>query len=440
MNFQPGKILLYVAAVLLCLAACQSKQSSSPESQNDDDYHVAVLINSLYTDAFNGLRDELKKMGYISGENIHYYTEYQVSTVLDLVDPAEIDVYIIIPGDLTTVNFVEDLRQQVPPDKPIIFIASTIDPISAGYADSLLKPGQNVSGVMLAAGDERRFVLFQQLDPTMQRVLFIYNAKSVNVARQVAAIQAIAASEGIELVTVEAPDDDRAATQALIDSLEAEMDGFDGIFMLKIWLSNETWQEVAIRHKLPVSHDNIINYFAYRPLMVYGPMDVSLGQQAAHLVQQVLQNHPIGDLPIENSEVFLTIDQAVADAIDLDIPETLLAQAHQVINTPLVFSQLGGGACTLTFNSPLGSQDACFDTTCEQLPVLPWVSYDNQQDVSACPVEKLTGICLTTTYSLYLYAGDADTIATNCTLGGGVWQSGLSGLATQAAPSSFIGG
>jgi ABC-type uncharacterized transport system substrate-binding protein len=67
----------------------------------------------------------------------------------------------------------------------------------------------------------------------------------------------------------------------------------------------------------------------------------AVAAQAARMAVIILQGTSPGDLPVETTESFLSLNLAAAEAIDLEIPESLLRRADFLVRerSPALITQ-----------------------------------------------------------------------------------------------------
>jgi ABC-type uncharacterized transport system substrate-binding protein len=97
--------------------------------------------------------------------------------------------------------------QQTTRTIPIVFV-TLIDPVSAGFVSNLARPGGNITGFALYEyGTSAKWLeLLKEIAPGVRRVAVVRDPTLVSGTGQLAAIQAVAPSFGVELTQVDARD------------------------------------------------------------------------------------------------------------------------------------------------------------------------------------------------------------------------------------------
>jgi len=120
-----------------------------------------------YLDAF---REGMREHGYVEGENFIFDYRY-VEQVSQLPDAAS--ELVRLPVDVVVCPNVAavDAARQVTSMIPIVFVTAA-NPITMGYAESLSRPGGNLTGPsQLAPGvTGKRLQLLREIDPHIARV------------------------------------------------------------------------------------------------------------------------------------------------------------------------------------------------------------------------------------------------------------------------------
>ena len=222
--------------------------------------------------------------------------------------------------------------QQATRAVPIVF-AGVIDPVGAGLVASLARPGGNTTGF---AGFEyglsaKWLELLKQVAPRLTRVAVLRNSLTPVGIGQLAAIQGVASSFGVELSPVVVRD---------VGEVEPAVAAFarssnDGGLIVTIGTLTDAHREVisalAARHRLPAVYP--FPFFVRSGgLISYGPDIVNSFRGAAGYVDRILKGEKPADLPVHQpTKIDLAINLKTAKALGLEIPPSLLARADEVI-------------------------------------------------------------------------------------------------------------
>jgi len=207
---------------------------------------------------------------------------------------------------------------------PVVF-AQVMNPVKQGIVESVRHPGGNMTGVQVINASPKVMEWLLRLVPGTQTVYVPYHPADRVSVTTIEPLPEAASRLGVELVLdkVQTPEDVIAAMAALpsnaailfipTPSLEARMSAI---------------RKLAIARGIPAGAYALP---AEDMLFTYGTNLVGPGQQAARLVDQILQGKKPADLLVETAEFFLRINLKTATAIGLDIPDELLRQADTVM-------------------------------------------------------------------------------------------------------------
>src|SRR5262249_31469915 len=189
----------------------------------------------------------------------------------------------------------------------------------------------------------RGWALSRETPPAATVVAFLTNPKDPELTRQLPAVQDGARALGLRLIVA------NAATPSEIDvAYDGRVkQGADAVFVASgpIFV-NQRAQLVALaaRHALPCAYSAREAVVA-GGLMSYGNDLKDAYRRNGLYVARILRGDKPGDLPIDAATKFeLVINLKTAKALGLNIPETFLARADEVIESRREFITLLGGA------------------------------------------------------------------------------------------------
>ena len=214
---------------------------------------------------------------------------------------------------------------------PIIF-AVAADPVAMGLVASLNRPGGNATGVSFLFAElvSKQLGMLRELVPAANRFVALVNPNSAFTDAVVKDLQASALALGLPIEIL------RAGTAREIDAAFANLVQKPGGALLvgpDTFFTSRRAQIVtlAARHALPAIY-YAREFAEIGGLMSYGP-NVADGYRLTGIyVGRVLKGEKPADLPVVQPTKFeLVVNLSTARAVGLEIPQSLLAVADEVI-------------------------------------------------------------------------------------------------------------
>ena len=213
---------------------------------------------------------------------------------------------------------------------PVVFVAVS-DPVGSGLVESLSRPGGNVTGFTDVGVDliGKRLDLLKQTIPRLKRVAVLGHQPSTLWEPTWKEAQAAARQMQIEVVPVviSTPSEIEDALERLDRPVQALLVAPQLVFVHH----RRKIIDLALRARLPATYE--FRAFAEDGgLMSYGPDYVALERKAARHVDKVLKGIKPADIPVEQpTDYELVINLKTARAIGLQIPESVLVRANEVV-------------------------------------------------------------------------------------------------------------
>jgi putative tryptophan/tyrosine transport system substrate-binding protein len=275
--------------------------------------------------------EAMQRLGWVEGRNLIVERsvtrpdpEERKTAAAELV-AANLDV--IVAAGIVDALPVHDLTRTIP-----IVVISGWDLVEAGLADSLARPGGNVTGMTFLGGelDGKRLELLHELVPTATRISVLADTGSPRSIPRITAIEALARPLGLRVtarLVSEAGEFDTAFAASAADHDEA-------MLVQNSPLANENQPRIvalAAQYGLPAIYDNPV-FVEIGGLLFYGQVYRENFERAASLVDKILKGAKPADLPIEQPTRFeLVVNLKTTTALGLTIPPSLLARADEVI-------------------------------------------------------------------------------------------------------------
>jgi putative ABC transport system substrate-binding protein len=298
--------------------------------------HVGVLMNLAANDPEAQRRSAaftqaLRQLDWFDGQNVQVEYRWGAGDVALFRKYAAELVAAAPDVILATGTPVMDALQQVTRTVPIVFV-TVIDPVGAGFVDNLARPGGNSTGFTLFEfGMSGKWLeLLKEVVPGLRRVAVLRDAAIGSGTGQLAAIQAVAPSFGIELSPVGVRD--AGEIEGAVTRFSSTPGG--GLIVTASTLAlvhRDLIIALAERHRLPAIYGDRV-LVAAGGLISYGPDRVDPFRRAADYVSRILRGEKPADMPVQAPTRYeLVINLKTAKALGMTMPPELLARANEVI-------------------------------------------------------------------------------------------------------------
>jgi putative tryptophan/tyrosine transport system substrate-binding protein len=212
-----------------------------------------------------------------------------------------------------------------------IVLALSGDPVGAGLVASLARPGGNVTGLSMELPDTagKRVELLREVVPTFRRLAIMVNVGFPDAVLDANAAQAAARSLGLEVDSLKIQ-----RAEDIVPAFESLKDHPDALYVTADALLNANRSRInalTLSARIPTMYE-FRELVEAGGLMCYGPNFASMFRRAAEYVDKILRGAKPADLPVQQPTKFdLIINLTTAKALGLNIPETFLVRADEVI-------------------------------------------------------------------------------------------------------------
>ena len=208
--------------------------------------------------------------------------------------------------------------------------AGVADPVGAGFAGSLARPGGNITGLGAINVDlgPKRLELLKEAVPGLARVGYLYDVGDAVSHLLLPDMEAGAHALGLSFHKLAVRDVgglDEAFAAIARDRIGAVVTG-GPLFSLRARIG-----QLAGRDRVPIMADSRL-WAESGALLAYGASYDDLARRAAGYVDRILKGAKPSDLPIDRPTRFeLFVNLKTAKALGLILPATLLLRADTLI-------------------------------------------------------------------------------------------------------------
>ena len=273
----------------------------------------------------------LALLGWTIGRNVRIDTRWATTNADDIrrhaAELAALAHDVILAHGGATVGPLLQATRTV----PIVFPVA-VDPVGAGFVESLARPGGNTTGFLsyeYSLGGKWLEIL-KQIAPAVTRVGVLRNPAISSGPAQFGVIQAVAPSLRVEVNPFNMRDADEI--ERAVAAFARASNG--GLIVTASGLAARHLDLIvtlAARYKLPAVYFER-SFVAGGGLISYGADYTDQYRRAAGYVDRILKGEKPADLPVQAPTRYdLVINLKTAKALGIEVPPMLLARADEVI-------------------------------------------------------------------------------------------------------------
>ena len=269
-------------------------------------------------------RQGLRELGYVEGKNIQLELRWTDKPELLAEYAAELvrqKVRVIAAARGVAVEAAKLATKEIP-----IVITQVPDAVATGLVASLAKPGGNVTGVQVNTAETagKTLELLREIMPRARRVASLVDVTSPITGVLTKEVERVGKLLGMEIqsIAVKGAADANAALPAL-----SKMRPDAAIVQPSLGMPAA---DVVLKQRIaPVSPSSALNAGC---VMTYSANLAEIYRTVAGYVDRILKGAKPADLPVQQPTKFeLVINQKVARALAINIPQSVLVRADKVI-------------------------------------------------------------------------------------------------------------
>jgi putative ABC transport system substrate-binding protein len=278
------------------------------------------------------LRKGLVALGYVEPQTlellVHFTGGASVLTreIAIRMVKRGVDVIVVTATPVAMIVKEETQASQIP-----VVMAPVSDPLATGLAQSIARPGGNLTGMSMAGPDlsGKRLQVLRDIMPNLAAIGFVGWTRDQNSKTFASSLEQVAGQAGLKLA-IRLVDSPAQIDDALMADLKQA--GAQALVIQPIFIGQHVRIiETATRAGLPSTSD-FPAFAEAGALFTYGLDDRARIERAAYFIDRIVKGAKPADLPIElPTEFALVLNRKAAAGFKLTLPPGVVAQASEVI-------------------------------------------------------------------------------------------------------------
>ena len=275
----------------------------------------------------------MRELGYEDGKNMIFVCRHSEGRY-ERLDAAAAELAAAKPDVVVVFGHAPSQAARRATKTIPIVMSTSGEPVAMGFAQSLARPGGNITGVSYYATELniKRLEYLKSIVPSLKRLgVLLHSGLPQDLAgAYLRDSEAAGKAMGFSVHVV------KYSTLEEIDGAFAEMKklAVQGVLIAparEVKAETQRLAELGLQYRLPVVHSRK-SFPPVGGLMSYGPDYAVLYHRTAFYVDRVLKGAKPAGLPIEQPARFeLHINLGTAKALGLKVPDTLRLRADKVI-------------------------------------------------------------------------------------------------------------
>ena len=296
---------------------------------------VGVLETTALTqniENFQAFRKGMEERGFVEGrslETLYRAAEGRTERFVELAtELVRANVDLLLTRGTPATQAAKRATAMIP-----IVMTAVADPVEAGVAASLARPGANVTGLTSATAElmPKRLELLKALAPAMTRVANYANLANAAAAMAWKEFEIAARAMQLEPLLLDVRDPEQiepAFAHAMQQGAQGLVVGIETLTQS----NRKTIVDLAAKHRLPAMYA-AREFVEGGGLVSYGVNYPDLYYRAAGFADRILKGAAPGDLAIERPSKFLFyLNRRAAHALKIVIPPDLLLKSDRVVD------------------------------------------------------------------------------------------------------------